>query len=78
MQNQIRERMVALQIARARELLVWFGAFYAVSAVGILAGFRKSRRSGILVPLVPLTFILGYQTDLAYGNKLHRIRGMSL
>lgn len=25
--------------------------------------------------IVPLTFVLGYYADLAYGNKLHRIRG---
>lgn len=31
-----------------------------------------------MAPLVPLTFILAYQADLAYGNKLHRILGPTL
>ncbi|KAI9562578.1 hypothetical protein GHT06_010032 [Daphnia sinensis] len=74
MQNQMRERMVALQIARAREMLNWFGTFYAVAAVGMLTGFRHTRKPGVLVPLLPLTFIFGYQVDMAYGNKLLRIK----
>ena len=75
MQNQMRERMVAMQIARSREMLNWFGSFYLLAAAAMVTGFRKSRRPGILVPLLPLTFVLGYQLDLAYGKKLHRICG---
>lgn len=66
---------VALQIARSREMLNWFGSFYALATVAMVAGYRRSRTPGVLVPLLPLTFVLGYQTDLAYGNKLHRIKG---
>ena len=39
MQNEMREKMMAMQIARARELLYWFGAFYAVSGLGMIAGY---------------------------------------
>lgn len=67
-------RRVALQIARAREMLNWFGTFYAVASVGMLTGFRHTRKPGVLVPLLPLTFIFGYQVDMAYGNKLLRIK----
>lgn len=28
----------------------------------------------MLVPLLPLTFLVGYQADLAYGTKLNRIK----
>lgn len=28
-----------------------------------------------LVPLLPLTFIVGYLGDMAYGSKLERIKG---
>ena len=38
MQNQMRERMMAAQVARARELFVWLGSFYAISAVAMIAG----------------------------------------
>lgn len=29
----------------------------------------------MFTPLIPLSFIMAYQADLAYGNKLQRIRG---
>ncbi|XP_076049230.1 plasminogen receptor (KT)-like [Oratosquilla oratoria] len=74
MQNEMREKMMAMQIARSRELLYWFGAFYALSSIGMIAGYRRTRKAGTLVPLLPLTFILGYQADLAYGSKLNRIK----
>jgi predicted transcriptional regulator len=38
MQNQMRERVMAMQVARARELLYWFGAFYALAGLGMIAG----------------------------------------
>ncbi|XP_028165912.1 plasminogen receptor (KT) isoform X1 [Ostrinia furnacalis] len=36
--------------------------------------FRRTKRAYFLVPLVPLTFTTLYYWDLAYGNKMHRIR----
>ncbi|GAB6022406.1 hypothetical protein CHUAL_006523 [Chamberlinius hualienensis] len=74
MQNQMRERMMAMQIAKSREFLYWFGSFYALAAIGMIAGYRKSKNRGLLVPLLPLTFIVAYQADLAYGSKLNRIK----
>ena len=65
-----------MQIARTREMLNWFGSFYALATAGMIMGFRSSRKPGVLVPMLPLTFILGYQIDMAYGNKLHRIKGV--
>ena len=38
--------------------------------------FIKNRNPAIIAPVLPFTFILGYQADLALGNKMHRIRGM--
>ena len=38
MQNQMRERMAAAQIARARELLLWLGSFYTLASVGMISG----------------------------------------
>ncbi|KAH1023151.1 plasminogen receptor (KT) [Dendroctonus ponderosae] len=73
MRNQMRERQVALEIAKQRELFYWVGAFYVASALGTLACYRYMRKPTILIPLVPLTFILSYQADFAYGNKHHRI-----
>ena len=38
MQNQMRERMIATEIARARERFYWLGAFYGVFFLGAFAG----------------------------------------
>lgn len=73
-QNQIRERLMAMQLARAREILYWFGSFYVIASAGMLAGFKRTLKPGVLAPILPLTFVLAYQADMAYGNKLHRIR----
>ena len=40
-----------------------------------LCRYKKSGHRGALAPLLPLTFIVGYQGDLAYGSKMDRIRG---
>ncbi|XP_046578701.1 plasminogen receptor (KT)-like [Haliotis rubra] len=75
MQNQMRERMMAMQIARARDIFAWFGSFYALASLGMIAGFSKQRKPAALAPALPLTFLLAYQYDLAYGNKMNRMRG---
>ena len=31
-----------------------------------------------MAPLVPLTFVVAYQADLAYGNKMERVIGESV
>ncbi|KAK6180035.1 hypothetical protein SNE40_012256 [Patella caerulea] len=74
MQNQMRERQMAMQLGRSRDLFLWYSSFYTVAFVGLLAGFRKNKSPGMIVPLVPLTFILAYQYDMSYGSKMHRIR----
>lgn len=74
MQNSLREQQMAIQLARGRDLFHWWAAFFAVAATGSLAGFRKTKKPVTLVPLLPLTFIVGYLGDMAYGSKLERIK----
>ncbi|CAL4171510.1 unnamed protein product, partial [Meganyctiphanes norvegica] len=73
MQNEMREKMMSMQIARSRELLYWLGSFYVIASIGMIAGYRRTKKPGVLFPLLPLTFITAYQADLAYGSKLNRI-----
>ena len=40
--------------------------------------FIKTRRPVTIVALVPLSFIMGYQLDMAFGNKMERITGECL
>ncbi|ROL46682.1 Plasminogen receptor (KT) [Anabarilius grahami] len=58
MQNQMRERQMAMQVAWSREFL---------KAV-------KKRKAVLLGPVIPLSFILAYQMDMAYGSLIHRMR----
>ncbi|KAF7669559.1 hypothetical protein LDENG_00155650 [Lucifuga dentata] len=75
MQNQMRERQMAMQIAWSREFLKYFGTFFTLTTVGLAAGALKKRKPGLLAPLVPLSFILTYQIDSAYGTLIYRMRG---
>ena len=38
MQNQMRERMMAQQIARTREMFSWLVSFYVVAGVAMIRG----------------------------------------
>ncbi|NXP79760.1 PLRKT protein, partial [Ramphastos sulfuratus] len=75
MQNEMRERQTAMQIAWTREFLKYFGTFYGLAAVGLTARAIKKKNPGILVPIVPLTFVLAYQYDMGYGTLLQRMKG---
>lgn len=33
-----------------------------------------TKKPSMMAPLLPLTFIVGYQGDLAYGTKMNRIK----
>ncbi|XP_076462925.1 plasminogen receptor (KT)-like [Babylonia areolata] len=74
MQNAMRERQMAMQVARGRDLFMWWASFYSVALFGGIMGFTRRRNPAALVPLVPLTFIVGYMYDLGYGSKVDRIR----
>ncbi|CAG4939254.1 unnamed protein product [Colias eurytheme] len=74
LQNQMAERQKATMIASSRDFFLWFTTFHGTVATGLLTGFGKTRKPFLLVPLIPLSFVNLYYYDLAYGNKLHRIR----
>ncbi|XP_067106727.1 plasminogen receptor (KT) [Osmerus mordax] len=75
MQDQMRERMVAMQIAWSREFLKYYGAFFSLATLGLTVGAIKQKRPAFLAPLVPLSFVLAYQMDMAYGTLGYRMRG---
>eukprot|EP00112_Aurelia_sp_Birch-Aquarium-sp1_P009854 Seg2136.4 transcript_id=Seg2136.4/GoldUCD/mRNA.D3Y31 product="Plasminogen receptor" protein_id=Seg2136.4/GoldUCD/D3Y31 len=74
MQRLMIEKQMASQIARAREMFDWVGSFYALASIGMFIGFSKTKKPSVLVPFVPLSFVVAYQAHLAYGNKIQRIR----
>merc|ERR1719251_608633 len=65
---------MAQQIAKSREMFLWLGSFYVLAGSAMLAGFVRTKKPAAIAPLLPLTFIMGYQADLAYGTKVNRIR----
>ncbi|XP_034565674.1 plasminogen receptor (KT) [Notolabrus celidotus] len=75
MQNQMRERQMAMQIAWSREFLNYFGSFFMVATLGLTAGAIKRKRPALLAPIIPLSFIFAYQMDNAYGTLMYRMRG---
>lgn len=38
MQNQMRERQMAMQVAWSREFIKYFGTFFTVAALGLTTG----------------------------------------
>ncbi|UYV80392.1 PLGRKT [Cordylochernes scorpioides] len=44
---------------------------------GVCVRYRRCHRMSVLSPLLPLTFLMGYQADLAYGSKMNRIQSES-
>ena len=38
MQNEMRERLMAQQIARSREMFSWLASFYIIATVGMIRG----------------------------------------
>ncbi|XP_026194793.1 plasminogen receptor (KT) [Anabas testudineus] len=75
MQNQMRERQMAMQIAWSREFLKYFGTFFTMATVGLSVGAVKRKKPALLAPIIPLGFIFAFQMDSAYGTLIYRMRG---
>ncbi|XP_033029488.1 plasminogen receptor (KT) [Lacerta agilis] len=75
MQNQMRERQMAMQVAWTREFLKYFGTFFGLTVVGLTVGAIKRKKPGLFLPIVPLSFVLAYQYDMGYGSLLQRMKG---
>ncbi|KAM4809757.1 plasminogen receptor (KT) [Rhinophrynus dorsalis] len=75
MQNQMREKQMAMQIAWSREFLKYYGSFFSLAAIALSAGAIKLKKPAMFTPIVPLGFILAYQLDMGYGTLIHRMRG---
>ncbi|XP_057299660.1 plasminogen receptor (KT)-like [Hydractinia symbiolongicarpus] len=74
MQQLMQQRMMAVQLARQREMFNWVAAFTGTTSVVLLLGFMRKKNPAALAPLLPLGFITAYQYDAVYGDKMTRIR----
>ncbi|MBZ3870141.1 Plasminogen receptor (KT) [Sciurus carolinensis] len=75
LQNEMRERQMAMQVAWSREFLKYFGTFYGITTISLTAGAIKQKKPAFLIPIFPLSFIFIYQYDLGYGTLLQRMKG---
>ncbi|NXY29009.1 PLRKT protein, partial [Pomatorhinus ruficollis] len=75
LQNLIRERQTAMQIAWTREFLKYFGTFFGLFAAVLTTGAIKRKNPAVLLPILPLSFIFSYHYDMGYGTLMQRIRG---
>ncbi|KFO34705.1 plasminogen receptor (KT) [Fukomys damarensis] len=75
LQNEMRERQMAMQIAWSREFLKYFGTFFGIATISLTAGAIKQKKPVFFIPVVPLSFIFAYQYDLGYGTLLQRMKG---
>ncbi|NXW70197.1 PLRKT protein, partial [Hirundo rustica] len=75
LQNLMRERQTAMQIAWTREFLKYFGTFCGLAAVVLTTGAIKRKNPLVLLPMLPLSFVLSYHYDMGYGTLLQRIKG---
>ncbi|NXI05922.1 PLRKT protein, partial [Pachycephala philippinensis] len=78
MQNLMRERQTAMQIAWTREFLKYFGTFFGLSAVVLTTGAIKRKNPAVLLPILPLSFVLFYQYDMGYGTLLQRMKAENI
>ncbi|XP_061787866.1 plasminogen receptor (KT) [Nerophis lumbriciformis] len=74
MQTEMKQREMAMQVARSREFLTYFGSFFTLTCAGLTLGAIKRKKAAMLAPILPLSFILAYQVDNAYGSLIHRTR----
>mmetsp|Transcript_328 Transcript_328/g.458 ORF Transcript_328/g.458 Transcript_328/m.458 type:complete len:153 (-) Transcript_328:41-499(-) len=74
LQMRIRETQMAVNIGFARDNFKWYAAFYSVVSPLCIIGAVKTKKPVSIIPLIPLSFALAFQYDMAYGDKLFRVR----
>ncbi|XP_018425764.1 PREDICTED: plasminogen receptor (KT) [Nanorana parkeri] len=75
MQNQMREKQMAMQIAWSREFLKYYGTFFSLAALGLTSGAIRGKKPALFIPVVPLGFVFAYQYDMGYGTLIRRMKG---
>eukprot|EP00160_Parvularia_atlantis_P002591 Unigene12158_Nuclearia_a/m.36965 Unigene12158_Nuclearia_a/g.36965 ORF Unigene12158_Nuclearia_a/g.36965 Unigene12158_Nuclearia_a/m.36965 type:complete len:143 (-) Unigene12158_Nuclearia_a:65-493(-) len=73
------KRQQAIMMAQQREQLVWEAGAWALVATATTMRTVVSRRfpAPAAVPLLVLPYLMAYQVDMAYGNKMDRIKAES-
>ena len=67
MQNEMRQRQLAMQIGINRERFQYYNIFYLGLVPLLLIGGIKSKKPQLVVPVLPLSCAYAFQYDMAYG-----------
>ena len=74
MQMQVREMQMAVNIARSRDIFRFYASFAGTVMVLGVVGAMRLKNPAPLIPSLPLSWVCAFQYDMAYGNKLQRVR----
>ena len=68
MQNAMRERQMAMQIAWSRDLTYWIGGAIGLCALGAIL----TRNKKMVAPILPLSALFAYTISLANSTFMHQ------
>eukprot|EP01080_Neovahlkampfia_damariscottae_P000351 gene351-6765_t len=78
-QERMRRLQMSMAIAMTKERLNWMGGVYGLFTCGLTIRVLKKQPVPpiVIVPMILGGALIGYQADLAYGNKANRINKMT-
>jgi len=74
MSMKAREIQMAMNLAKTKEVLRWYAAGVGGWAVLACLAAKKLKNPAPLIPLYPLGFVVAFQYDMVYGDKMLRIK----
>ena len=55
-------------------MLYFYGTFACIAFPALIARAHATKNPLFLGPVIIMSFVMAYQADMAYGNKMERIR----
>jgi len=80
MQERMMRKQIALNMALTKERTYWFGGVAGVLYLGLLGSILKKKPDMarvIAAPTALITVVTAYQWDLAWGDKINRVKKMA-
>ncbi|GAM19608.1 hypothetical protein SAMD00019534_027830 [Acytostelium subglobosum LB1] len=79
LQDRMMKKQIALQVAITKERTYWFAGVCALGYLGLIAAKLRGKPvpEAAIPPLVGLTTVTAYQYDMAFGDKMNRVKKMA-